>query len=54
MTPNADIPLNSGRAMPVLGLGTWQLTDDTPLGRAATAGASGCGSISRCSVPRDS
>src|SRR5918996_1727383 len=29
MRLDSTLPLRSGRSMPVLGLGTWQLTDDT-------------------------
>lgn len=29
MDPNTALPLHTGNAMPALGLGTWQLTDDT-------------------------
>lgn len=29
MTPETTLPLHEGRSMPVFGLGTWQLTNDT-------------------------
>lgn len=36
LTPQSTLTLRSGNRMPVLGLGTWELTDDTP-GAISTA-----------------